>query len=171
MTSVMAVDPGGTTGLAWADCVCFAGGRLDRRFGNLVSHMQVGGPAEEQVDEMLALVQAVQVSVLVIESFQLRPGAKRGDVMSPVVVDAMLRYGLWKGMAGMRGMDVAVYYQTASQGKSVMTDGRLRALGLWWPGEEHARDAARHLVTFVRRVRARKVVLEGSGSGGGRGGD
>lgn len=39
--------------------------------------------------------------------------------------------------------------QTPSQAKRFASDGRLRAMGFWSPGERHANDAARHLLLWL----------------------
>lgn len=150
---VLSIDPGETTGLAWAPTTLFLPGSVDRRMANLVQHRQISGPLTQQTDQLLLLIRKEQVSVVVMESWRLVPGvALRGKAtLAPVKLDAMLTYAMHN-----KWFPIPIMYQSASQGKSVITDQRLKALGMWWRGEEHARDATRHLVTFIRTVRRGK---------------
>lgn len=45
---------------------------------------------------------------------------------------------------------LGITYQSAAQAKGVVTDKRLKSWGLWVPGQQHARDAIRHAVTYLR---------------------
>lgn len=154
---ILAIDPGGTTGLAWGPTMLWMPGKMDERFGHMVKHQQIEGPWPEQVDRILAACVKIGIWYVVVESFQIRPHSvlKGGDALTPVRIGSALEYML-------RQTNIPLFYQTASQGKGVMTDARLKALGLWWPGEDHARDAARHLVAFLRRVRQGKIAGVGS---------
>lgn len=152
MTSVLAVDPGRTTGLAWCDSVGLIPAMFDARVGQLVSHSQVEGDDVSTALKIVAGARRIGARVIVMESFQLRPGvALRGaDALAPVRIAAMVEV-LLDGMI--------MEWQTASVGKGTMTDARMKAVGCWWKGEGHAVDAGRHLLTFVRRVRSGAVVL------------
>jgi phage terminase large subunit-like protein len=157
MTAVLAVDPGRTTGLAWCDSIATLGGKMDERVGGLVSHTQVTGDDTTIARRIVAGAERIDARVIVMESFQLRPGValKGADALAPVKIAAMVDVLLGRTFGGR----CVLMYQTASQGKSVMTDVRMKAVGCWWKGEPHAVDAGRHLLTFVRRVRSGKVKL------------
>ena len=159
MTALLAVDPGRTTGIAWCDSVALLPGAFDERIGGLVRHKQLVGTDVEISRMIVKGARAIGAHVVVMESFQLRPGValKGDDALSPVRIASMVEYGMCIGELG--SLYVSMQLQTPSQGKSVMTDARMRAVGCWWPGQDHAVDAARHLLTFVRRVRSGKVVL------------
>jgi len=88
---------------------------------------------------------------LVIEDFTVY-GGKANEVsaggavpLAPVRVGSMLAFA-----AELAVMDVT--YQMASMAKTTVTNERLKRWGLWTKGSEHARDATRHLVTYVRRL-------------------
>lgn len=52
--------------------------------------------------------------------------------------------------------------QTPGDAKKFATDARLRKVGLWVPGKDHARDAARHWLLFnVREGLINPEVLSG----------
>lgn len=48
---------------------------------------------------------------------------------------------------------VNLHWQQPSDAKGVITDDRLKKMGLWIVGKPHARDAIRHLVIALRRAR------------------
>lgn len=94
-----------------------------------------------------------------VERFDLRPGAVlsgAGALDAVRVAEAWrgLRLGqamMWEGLGMGRGVVPAVEWQQASAAKGVVTDERLRRLGLWVKGEQHTRDAMRHLVLCAQR--------------------
>lgn len=43
--------------------------------------------------------------------------------------------------------------QTASEAKAFVTDDRLKHIGWWVKGQDHARDALRHLLLFLIKTR------------------
>lgn len=152
-----AVDPGVTSGWAYVDLEESDVDVLRAR-GTTVWLQQWGGARRvragqvEDKDEVAnaeKLMQAIgsdEVSMLAVESFELRPRRMlkgRGALSSPRV-GAVLRLHF-----GQRYVE-----QQASAAKGVITDDRLREWGLWVVGQEHARDAVRHLVLLLRRVTA-----------------
>jgi hypothetical protein len=52
--------------------------------------------------------------------------------------------GVMKFLARRRG--IRVEFQSPSSAKRFASDGQLKKMGLWKPGQDHARDAIRHLV-------------------------
>lgn len=170
--SIMGIDPGGTTGVAWCDAVVLES-VLDDRVGNIVGHEQLDASDLAEVygmdgyvavvDRILMRIRKENVRAIAIETFQLVPGAmlKGGKTgkspLDAVVVTSMLKFALTK-----KWYQCEVVMQSASQGKGTMNDTRLRALSLWWPGEPHARDAARHLMTLVKRAKANPKLIGGS---------
>lgn len=162
----MAVDPGSTTGLAWCDRDVLMGD--EAVLALKIAHKEIGGDGEGEewmTDRIMLFIHRANVRTVVMEKFVLgRQVLKGKGALSAVRIDAMLRYGLhhkWvlgvdeDGGGGGGGGGVELVYQTASEGKGVMTDTRLKSLGAWCPGEEHARDATRHLLTYGRKVRGR----------------
>jgi hypothetical protein len=88
-----------------------------------------------------------QVTDLVIEDFILRERTKDRNLLAPVRLSA----GLVQEVLRSQQL-IGLTYQSASDAKSVVTDDRLRALGLWIRGQQHARDACRHLALFLRKI-------------------
>ena len=196
--SVFAVDPGETTGWAWA-CVAYSellsvrsgglswsslferlmvsrvdSGRTLTRFAcgqveiyrgpmsgsssGAVLAMAEAKAAQEIFIEVMMRSEATRavtrgsvswVTDLVIEDFILRERTKSRNLLAPVRLTAgLMQEALnWERLIG-------VTLQSASDAKSVVTDDRLRSLGLWQVGQVHARDACRHLALFLRRLTA-----------------
>lgn len=88
------------------------------------------------------------VFVWVLESFSLRMMSMDTNLLAPVRVLDRLLDRLWVGE--YRG---AVFHQQPSEAKTTVTDTRLRRWGMYDSGSgEHARDADRHSLYFLRRV-------------------
>lgn len=150
---VLAVDPGETTGWAlWTDDESDAG-EDDLVLGNGWVTWGEEGPArgsheENEVAKGL-IVALVDEDVIVVEDFILRPtGNARRSGLSPVRITARL-----EALAFSFDLDLTWVYQQASAAKGVVTDERLKGLGLWVRGAPHARDAIRHLVLYLRSAK------------------
>lgn len=192
--SVFAVDPGETTGWAWA-CVSYK--ELNRvRDGSLTwqqfwsSVLGVGvasagprfdcgqvslyqGPSSaSSVAAALAMSEAqavldlaieimmrhsasskcsggkvTQVTDLVIEDFILRQRTKARNLLAPVRLTA----GLVQEVLRSEKL-IGITIQSGSDVLGTITDERLKALGLWQVGQQHARDACKHLAFFLRKL-------------------
>lgn len=184
--SVFCIDPGETTGWAWA-LVSYqelrSVGSGDLLWPDLVGRLQrterfqageesvyrgplsASSPAAQvaQSEAMTCLGVGIQLEQLhltsarvsrgsvgwvtdvVIEDFILRQGTKDRSLLSPVrltagIVQEVLRSEKLIGLTIL----------SASDSKSTITDDRLRRLGLWIVGQQHARDACRLLMLFLR---------------------
>lgn len=92
---------------------------------------------------------AYGLSHVIVEDFEVRMGTKGRSLLSPVRLATLITAGI----AHPDFPAVDLMLQSASLGK-VVDDDALRARGLWWSGEQHARDASRHLVTALRRMKS-----------------
>jgi hypothetical protein len=115
--------------------------------------MELHGWESGQVDEMQGLIlgtkgRQLAASAVIIEDFILRLGTKDRSLLAPVRVFAKLEDRLYS--KGYRG---EIVLQSASDAKSIVTDSRLKAWGLWHEGSPHIRDAWRHLVKYLRENR------------------
>lgn len=160
MKTIIALDPGGTTG--WASLSFEPSKPLRGGYEGDISHLDplwnVGqmGPNEhhKQLYNFLEERDNGDLSV-VCESFEFRQGKQREGInlMSREYI------GLVKLFRDDRR--VPTFFQTAAQAKMFVTDEKIKALDLWWPGKKHAMDAMRHLVTYLvqkeRRVELVKV--------------
>lgn len=97
-----------------------------------------------------------EADVLVVEDFTVYAG-KAGEVSSGGAVPlAPVRVGSMLALAAeLAVMDVE--YQMASMAKTTVTDERLKRWGFWTKGSDHARDATRHLLTYLRRYAAGEI--------------
>lgn len=120
----IAFDPGQTTGVAW---------RTDA--GELHSTQW---PGESIVVILDGFYSGPGIDEIVVENFRSRP---RGPAVNLSAPETIGRIYAWADATG-----VPVFRQDASPVKRVVTKDRLRAAGGWKRGEEHARDASRHLL-------------------------
>ena len=90
--------------------------------------------------------------VIVIEDFVLRPGSHSGKRagLSPVRMTCYLL----SHIAENNIVIPPIVAQQPGDAKGFMSDARLKYVGWWLPGKPHARDALRHLATYVARYRA-----------------
>jgi hypothetical protein len=120
---IVALDPGGTTGV-----VAYEPGK-DLRTEHLASAIEVW-----------AYLNKLYPTRVVFERFAYQ---RRDKVdLTPVEVIGVIK--LWCDIN-----DVPYTIQTPSQAKNLWTDGKLKQLGLWEPGKNHAMDAVRHLMYYL----------------------
>lgn len=151
---VVALDPGETTG--WA---VFGVYMIALRSGeySILSNIdfwsegQITGPEDLQAKKMVDLCEAWPAAHRVVEDFVLRKFTQSRSLLAPVRITAKFEHGLW-----LRDPDDCKYIlQQPSLAMTAVTDERLKAWGYWNPlvGQEHARDAVRHAITWLRRAK------------------
>jgi hypothetical protein len=157
-------DPGGTTGWSVFSVHPDALSQEDLSvLENVVwwDQGQFVGDEDNQADEMVELCRVWPHAAIGIESFILRTRRSSEDTLSPVRLIAKLGYALRKGHEGRgsdlkcgRGKPRRLFQQQPSLAKNTVTDDRLKEWGYYRRegGEEHARDATRHALTFLRRT-------------------
>ena len=152
---VFALDPGTHTGWAcvWFDPdVVFGGQKISQSPVAWQAGMALG-PEQQQVDFLLSMVCrggrfAGPGLGVVVESFVVARISQEQTFLSPVRVGHMFAYG-WHLLAGR---EVAAW-QSPSDAKNVITDQRLRLWEMYLPGPDHPRDATRHALLWLRRLR------------------
>lgn len=143
---ILSVDPGGTTGVAWyqrglpAEAVPASQQILGGHLGFVEWFI------EGETDVWTEIV---------CESFIPRPGALSFQPDASYIIGYL---SMWSHVNG-----VSFKLQSPAQAKSFMTDAKLRAAGWWVKGQDHARDALRHLGTYLvsadpQGVLARKIA-------------
>jgi hypothetical protein len=149
--TVVAIDPGQTTG--WSVMSVHPEALLDSGVSILHNilhwtHGQIVGPEDSQASEVLGIVDMFPGACVLIEDFILRTANAGREVLSPVRITAKIEYGLWL-VGGVS------YRQMPSEAKSVATDNRLKSWGFYQRegGLEHARDADRHALTWLRKCK------------------
>lgn len=138
MKQILAIDPGGTTGLAWWREAA-TGDAWD------LKHI---GPDEHHwdlwcfLDRLVSLTHPAELTI-VCESFEFRQNRQRDNInlMSKEYIGIVKLFGT--------NTDTPVVFQTAAMGKGFVSDEKLKAMGLWVPGMKHAMDARRHLITYM----------------------
>lgn len=172
--SILGVDPGVHTGLAW---LCLSNKEVktkglidgvqraigDNRFrtkeiaeygrrGELFSR-EIGlaydciGWIRDRHSETLRITgQRFGLTHIVIEDFILRRQEQTRALLSPVRVTAQLLL-----LLDTVAMFDLVTLQQPANAKSVVTDERLRLFGLWTKGSDHCRDASRHAMLCAMR--------------------
>lgn len=129
---VLAIDPGGTTG--WAE---YAAGWPDP-----VEAGQLAGGLHGVQELMIRLP---RLDVLVIERYTISVRTAKFSRQS----DALKITGLLEFHAAAQG--VPVVFQPPGEAMRLFTDKRLKEFG-WWPtGQDHARDALRHLGLYLAK--------------------
>lgn len=153
--TVVWFDPGGTTGWAVISVHPVAVSDPHYRIMENITHYAVGqyiGTEFDQVEQMIDLCAQWPGAVYGTEQFILLKPQTSEAVLSPVRLNAVLRYGL-----GRKGR---LYRQLPSLAKSTMTDDRLDDMGYLEQtrGMPHGRDALRHNLTFWKRVKTQRSL-------------
>lgn len=130
---ILAVDPGLMTGA----CRWFAGSGLEHGFQ--LPHLDF-------LDWAWASLQTRgHETVIVVEEYRINSGTVK-KTPAPWSTETI---GTLRWMARVTG--ARFEEQTAADAKAFITNERLRAAGCWFKGQEHARDAARHLLLYMAR--------------------
>jgi hypothetical protein len=155
---VLSIDPGGTTGWAIFSVHPDAmGPEEDIRIADNVESWTAGeftGSQDSQCDAIIDLVIQWPSARLVTEGFKLR---QLNAELSPVEINAVLRWAVrpryW-------------VVQSSALAMGVVTDDRQKAWGFWVPGKQHARDAVKHNITFLKRAKERAILAGRAGFNG-----
>lgn len=158
--TITAIDPGGTTGIAtvwyWPE------GLEDARVP--LQHCLMGWQADSihgsENQQTLLIMQwiaqrSIEESDVVIEDFILRSAIKGRELLSPVRIGHKVDYQLWRGFRDgtLDRRKIEPSWQSANDAKNVVTDPRLLAMTMYTPGPDHARDATRHAILWLRKKR------------------
>lgn len=129
MTEILTVDPGKQTGLAlWRDGQYYAWDLPWEEAMDWVEDEITGGNFKGTV---------------VSESISITAQThKKG----PQVLVSVEQIGIMRRLCKVWGLEFAT--QSPQEAKSFGTDTKLRALGWWVIGTDHARDAGRHMVLY-----------------------
>jgi len=143
MKLIIAMDPGGTTGLAYwtlddlwgreqIDC-CDDDFRLSTLFSRLEGICRYAQPFTGH--------KSVHI---VYEPFEFRKDERDRYKIDYTAAEVVGALRLW---AYSRDY-VKLVRSGASKGKGFWIDDKIKALGLWVPGQRHAMDATRHLLAY-----------------------
>lgn len=145
MTRVLAVDPGGTSGLVYWEGRGAAPGSPETVTPYQVSDSMHGIATARAVE----LEIAKGLDVLVCESFTINAGTARktqDGSLQTIETIGMLRW-----LTDRAGVPFVL--QRPGDAINFTSDAKLMQLGWWWKGQEHARSATRHLVLYLASKR------------------
>lgn len=173
---VIAIDPGGTTG--WSRITVHPEALLEPqadlfenifehqhgqvdcgvRRGNLGTSLHGGISTEGEFSGIYDLVEFIRAwpsAAVVIEDFQLRQMRMDRDLLSPVRITAGIGTQMW-----LDGRDYHV--QMPADAMSTCSDKRLREWRMYDEagGLQHARDADRHAILFLKKAKMKKEFRE-----------
>lgn len=153
--TAIAFDPGGVTG--WSVITVHPASLVDPEVAILdnILHWDQGqltGDEHEQVDAILEMLDLWDGAAAVFEDFHLRTLAAE---LSPVTITHTVSWVLSRQFDPARSM----FLQMPSMAMSTATNERLNRWKLYRrDGQEHARDATRHAVTFLRRTKQQATL-------------
>jgi hypothetical protein len=134
---IVALDPGGTTGLAFFE-------RSSAGDEGAWSHQQLAG--EHHLGLYSKLVE-LHPEVVIYERFMYQ--RRELDKGVSLVLDSVEYIGVTKLYHAVNVETVDLICQTPAQAKNLWTDDKLKKLGLYIPGAPHAMDATRHLLYYL----------------------
>lgn len=154
LVSVMALDPGGTTG--WALLTVPRRNISNRHQGSVLDDVQlecgqIFGEEHDAIEEIATLVIGHLEAALVIEDFIVRRMDPSREFLSPVRIMTVIEHDCYR-------LKRPSWRQSPADAKTVVTDDRLKRWGLWTKGQQHARDATRHGILFLRRARSDQAL-------------
>jgi hypothetical protein len=111
--------------------------------------------AEEliQVRQMCGLFDNYAEAAIVFEDFVARTEQRAREVFAPDRLRSSAQHE-----EILHGEGRVFFLQQPSMAKTTATDDRLKRANLYFAGMEHATDAARHVLTFLRRARQREDI-------------
>lgn len=146
-------DQGGTTGWAvfniWPQALELPTYKILSNI-SAWSAGEFSGSEAEITDQMMDLVYAWEETAYVgLEDFILRTFSMGRELLSPVRIGARFEDRMYR--EGRTAQLVPA--QSSSLALVKVNDDRLKRWGFWLPGQEHARDAIRHAITYAVRLK------------------
>lgn len=142
LVTVLALDPGGSTGWAmWrAEKLVNAEG-IAEYYNEFTTSGCFTDPDHHETLIALIELQRTEVFHLITESFINRPEkATQSELISRDYIGAMT---LW-----CKQNDVRLHQQSSALAKTFVTDKKLKAMG-YWSTNKHSRDALRHMLFYM----------------------
>jgi hypothetical protein len=148
-TRVLAIDPGKTTGYAF--------GLIDDE----TKEMEIDAWQRADIHlEFYNNLWRADPHHIVCESFEFRQGKQRTglELYSKELI------GVLNLFHQREALPPRLWFQTAAKGKGYFDNSRLRELGIYITGQEHTRDAIRHLMQWITfeagyRLGVKRVAL------------
>lgn len=148
--TIVAIDPGGTTGWSVMSVhpEALAGDASILLNIEHWSHGEITGDENSATSEVLGIIDSWPGCVVLIEDFILRSSVTSREILSPVRIGAKIEFGLF--LTGRTW-----HRQMPSEAKTSITDDRLKSWGFYQRegGLEHARDADRHSLRWLQKCK------------------
>jgi hypothetical protein len=130
--TIIALDPGGTTGIAQADIEDF-------------TITKIGcGQDRDMASGLYEVLRSFNPDYIVCETFQFRNASRPGlDLTSAKLI------GVCELYAERHGIFLKMQEPSVQGPRAYWTDAKLKAAGLYLPGKEHSRSAMKHLLYFL----------------------
>jgi hypothetical protein len=122
------------------------------------------GSENDQAREILRYVRGISGSegcAVGAELFVVQSVKKQYSFLSSPRIAAKVDFGLYMGLLNEAGQTrrLATLWQMPTEiDKSSRGDERLRGMGLWVPGADHRRDALKHCLLHLGRMRSAGTV-------------
>lgn len=143
----VALDPGGTTGLA-----VFDNGKLTHSRQCPTGDVYLLGP------KFIQLLTSLEPERIVLENYLVYSWKSSSHSWDDMHTSRLI--GAIECWAGGQQIPVPLYKQTAQQAKGWATDERLKDWGMYDEGLRHARDAVRHGIYWSLFGPSKKVIKE-----------
>jgi hypothetical protein len=152
---IVAVDPGGTTGIAWWKPNAPEG---TSHYGTeQVPACDTEGGLRSLLYHVGVWLAEATPAYLVVERFEFRQ--EDSQMRSKIDYTAAEVIGALRALVCDR-QGVTLVKQGAAQAKGFWTDDKIQKLALWVPGQKHAMDAMRHLLAHRLFVLGDKKLLD-----------
>lgn len=148
--TILAYDPGGTTGWAAMGIHKLAMRRPDYLIVPNINWWSAGelvGPEGKQAAAMAEAATAWCSAHIVVEDFILQKFSPARELLAPVRVTARFEQAI-----GSRH----IILQMPSLAMTTVDDDRLRSIEMWVKGSEHARVSVKHCLVWAQR--AKKII-------------
>lgn len=134
---ILAIDPGLATGVMY--------GTVDNYEHNIISFPEIYSYLDN-------LISSVKFDVVVVENFLIsNQTSKKTQATWSLRIIGAVEYICFR-----EGVEMVL--QTPSEAKNFITDKRLREFNMWFKGEGHDRDAARHFLLWYFKNRPKEVL-------------
>lgn len=126
-----------------------ASGSLYHREAAMVQRLGLMVDQSSAATARILNASSARLTHVVVEDFIVRSGSQERNLLTPV----RLSSGLFNELHASSGFPIHWNFQSAADAKGTVDDDMLKSMGLYFKGQQHARDAARHLVRFLRGYR------------------
>jgi len=144
---ILAVDPGPSCGVAWADFHAPSGKPLWVK----TDILQEFGPTCDELEYRLMMD---DFDLVVVEKFTINAGTIKKDTKGSkyaIELTGVIRYAAWSYRTPLEE-------QAPADAMNFVTNDKLKRLGYYTPGPDHANDAMRHLI--LAAVRHKQINLQ-----------